>query len=504
MQGKSLHIAVIGAGFSGALLAVHLLQRCRPGDRIYLIETRASFGRGLAYSTTNLGHLLNVRAANMSAFHEAPDHFVEWLRHRAVRIGGNIANGDCFVSRRLYGNYIRSLLCDQLWAGGKGRNLFLVPDQAISISEDQNGASVRVAGGRHFSVDVVVVAAGNSYRTGSAGQVYYDPWDPRATQGVDSSAPVLLIGTGLTMVDVFQSLTDNGHRGPIHAFSRRGLLPQEHAPTRPRTFSVGDLPRTTSVARIARWLRKTVEETTADGDDWRGVFDGLRPHVPELWRRLPIEERRRFVRHLQPWWGSHRHRLAPQIAHKIAAAIAQGRLDVGAARVLDILPGPSSAHVRVRRRGSGSIEELQVARVIDCTGPDAEGRFTRDPLMQDLMDRGLARPDPLGLGLDVSEQGALLNCDGIPSPRLFAVGPVTRGTFWEIVAVPDIRLHCVRLSNHLMGHSRERLETTHQSNAPAVSAMPDTAAPRSTPPAVRMRPMRSGPDRSPRCRDVGN
>ncbi len=479
MQGKSFHIAIIGAGFSGALLAVHLLQRCRPADRVYLIEKRASFGRGLAYSTTSLGHLLNVRAANMSAYHDAPNHFVEWLRRKDVRVDGMTPSGDCFVSRKVYGSYIRSLLGEQLWTGGKGRNLLLVPDEAVSISEDPDGASVRVAGGRRYRVDVVVLAAGNPPREPGSGPVFRDPWDPHATQGVPPDAPVLLIGSGLTMVDVFQSLTDNGHRGRVYAFSRRGLLPQEHAPTRPLELSANDLPRTTSVARMARWVREMVDLATAEGGDWRSVFDGLRPHVPDLWRRLSIDERRRFVRHLQPWWDSHRHRLAPQIARQIGSWIAAGRLEIGAARTLELLPGASSLRVRLRRRGSDVIEDLDVARVIDCTGPSTRFRSSCDPLIRDLVDRGVARSDALDLGLDVNEHGALLSCDGVPSQRLFAIGPVTRGTFWEIVAVPDIRLRCVRLAGLLMANVRERFARARPSDpspAPDAHALEKTGS----------------------------
>jgi uncharacterized NAD(P)/FAD-binding protein YdhS len=158
MNPRPLSIAVIGTGFSGALLAVHLLRHCRAGDRVYLIEKRAGFGRGLAYSATNQRHLLNVRAGN----HDQPNHFVDWLRHHAQPAHGAAPTAESFVSRRLYGTYIRSLLCDELWTSGKGRNLFLVPDQAVALNEDPRCVSLTVAGGRCYRVDRVVLAAGNS------------------------------------------------------------------------------------------------------------------------------------------------------------------------------------------------------------------------------------------------------------------------------------------------------------------------------------------------------
>jgi uncharacterized NAD(P)/FAD-binding protein YdhS len=465
MNPRPFSIAVIGAGFSGALLAVHLLRHCRPGDRVYLIEKRAGFGRGLAYSTTNQRHLLNVRAGNMSAFHDQPNHFIDWLRRRAP-VDGGAPTAESFVSRRLYGTYVRSLLCDELWTSGKGRNLFLVPDQAVALNEDPRCVSLTVAGGRCYQVDRVVLAAGNQPPDESKGAYFGNPWHPDATTGVAREAPVLLIGTGLTMVDTVQSLLDAGHKGAIHALSRRGLLPHVHAPARPLDIGVGDLPRTTSVSRLARWLREMVRTAEARGCEWRGVIDGLRPHLQDLWRRLPIEERRRFLRHLRPWWEIHRHRMAPCVAAQLQAAMQRGQLVVGAARIAAIEAAETSVLARVRRRGSSSIESLEVARAINCSGPETNYKASSDPLIRDLLARGFARPDPLGLGLEVSEQGALLNKDGVASRRLFAVGPVTRGTFWEIIAVPDIRLHCARLANHLSAAMREGVQASEAGRKP--------------------------------------
>jgi uncharacterized NAD(P)/FAD-binding protein YdhS len=455
MNPHPFSIAVIGAGFSGALLTVHLLRRCRPSDRVYLIEKHAGFGRGLAYSTTNQRHLLNVRAGNMSAFHDQPNQFVDWLQRRTRAIDGTALTAESFVSRQLYGTYVRSLLRDELWTSGKGRNLFLVPDEAVALNEDPHFVSLTVAGGRCYQVDGVVLAAGHLPPDESRGAYFGNPWDPEATTRVPRKATVLLIGTGLTMVDIVQSLLDAGHKGTIYALSRRGLMPHVHAPTRRFDIGVADLPRTTSVARLARWLRATIRSAEARGFEWRDVIDGLRPHMQDLWRRLPIEERRRFLRHLRPWWEIHRHRMAPSVAAELKAAMQRGQLVIGAARLVAIEAAETSVLARVRRRGSSSIENLEVARAINCSGPETNYRASSDPLIRDLLARGFARPDPLRLGLEVSEQGALLNKDGIASRRLFAVGPVTRGTFWEIIAVPDIRLHCARLAKHLSAAMRE-------------------------------------------------
>lgn len=454
VQSPTLTIAVIGAGLSGSLLAVNLLQRCKPNDRIYLIEKRASFGRGLAYATNNHNHLLNVRAENMSAFHDQPDHFVTWLRERAqpeTPAREAVPTGDSFVSRRLYGSYIRALLCDQLWKRGKGRNLILVPDEARAVRADDDRVEVVVSSGRIYPADLVIIASGNLPPDESIGNYVGNPWHPDAISGILPDAPVALIGTGLTMVDTVQSLLDAGHRGPIHAVSRRGLLPRLHAPTRPLTILPQALPRTTSITKLTRWLRTRIREAAADGIGWRSVIDGLRPHVQDLWRRLPVEERRRFLRHLRPWWDIHRHRLAPEVGAIIDRARERGQLTVGAARILRLEPTPLGVTLEIQERKTGRVETLRVARAINCSGPESNIAATSEPLLHDLLLRGVVRPDPLGLGLDVTESGALIDRNGIASDRLFALGPTTRGTFWEVIAVPDIRFHCARLANHLIG-----------------------------------------------------
>ena len=494
MNSGPFSIAIIGAGFSGALLAVQLLRRCREDDRVYLIEKRAGFGRGLAYSTSNVNHLLNVRAGNMSAFPDQPDHFVEWLRRRAVEAETSDAMPDAgsFVSRRLYGTYVRSLLCDELWQGGKGRNLFLVPDQAVALNAEPGGVFLTVAGGRCYRVDMVVLAAGNLPPDESRGAYFGDPWHPDATAGIGRDDKVLLIGSGLTMVDTVQTLLEAGHRGSIRALSRRGLVPHVHVPTNPLAISTFDLPRTTSVARLARWLRARVAAAEAEGRTWRDVIDGLRPHLQDLWRRLSVEERRRFLRHLRPWWDIHRHRMAPSVAAMLNAAIDRGQLVIERGRVVEIAPEEAAVTVRWRRRGASDVETMQVARAINCAGPETNYAACNDPLIRDLLARRFARPDPLGLGLEVNEQGALLNQEGVPSRRLFALGPVTRGSFWEIVAVPDIRQQCARLANHLVTQYRVGVEASEPRPVRRPDAVPATPPPRPiSPQPIVLRPRTS-------------
>ena len=444
-------IAIIGAGFSGSLLAVQLLRRLLPQGRVYLIEKNEKFGRGLAYSTENPGHLLNVRAGRMSAFVDDPDHFVTWLRQRArletSRGGGPIAS-DGFVSRRLYGTYIQELLGEEVAQTGRGGNLFLVPDEAVALQPRPGGVVLEVRGGRRYEVEIAVLAIGNFPHDDVAAHYYGNPWSPQALAGLEPDAPVLLTGTALTMVDTVISLLDRRHRGPIHAMSRHGLLPRRHGPTpavRPLRLSAVD---TSSVVELLSAVRRAVRSND-DVAAWRTVIDELRPFTQPLWQGLPEAEKRRFMRHLRPWWDVHRHRMAPMVADGIDEAIGTGRLTVWAGRILGMTPDRSGVDVTFRRRGAEQAERLRVARVIDCSGPQCDYARIASPLVRNLLAQGLARPDSLGLGLDVTLDSAVVDGRGIASPRLFALGPVTRGIFWEITSVPDIREQCWKLASRL-------------------------------------------------------
>jgi uncharacterized NAD(P)/FAD-binding protein YdhS len=268
---------------------------------------------------------------------------------------------------------------------------------------------------------------------------------------------VLLIGTGLTMFDVALVLRDAGHRGAIHAVSRRGLVPQPHrvsaTPPRQLPFPPSMRMDRPSPGRLLRALRREVREASRRGDDWREVVTALRHDTPMLWQSLDERGRRQFLRHVQPFWDTHRHRAAPQTAARVQRLREEGQLLVRAARLLSVEPDePGCAlRVRLRPRGATYVETLDVWHVINCTGPDPDLKRGGGPLLANLMERQLATPDPLGLGLRTAPDGALLRPDGSPSDCLFTLGPPRRGDLWETTAVPELRIQAAELAKHLLG-----------------------------------------------------
>jgi uncharacterized NAD(P)/FAD-binding protein YdhS len=453
-------IAVVGAGFSGTLLALHLMRQCSPNVRILLAERNEHFGRGAAYSTGNSSHLLNVPASKMSAFQSRPNDFLEWLRSLSPEDREGVEPFPAtFVPRSIFGRYIQDLLSSEMRSAVHCGRLDLMRSDVTDIDVRSGGLTLTLADGVVLPVDRAVLAIGNFPPSPPpvADPSFYDtpayrpdPWAPDLLDGLDPAAPALLIGTGLTMIDTVVSLLDHGHRGPIIALSRRGLLPHNHIKGPSTTGLPENEQLPTRVNALARFLRRRSVNASAEGGCWQAVIDEVRPLTTDIWQTMSMADRTRFLRHLRPWWDTHRHRISRPVAARIARARENGQLTVLAGRVRHYETGENGlVEVRYLPRFKETLATLQAARVINCSGPESDFGRIRDPLVRRLLDKGLVRPDPLSLGLDVTQNCALLDRDGAISRRLFAVGPVTKGMFWEMTAVPDIRQQAEFLAGQL-------------------------------------------------------
>jgi uncharacterized NAD(P)/FAD-binding protein YdhS len=443
-------VAIIGGGFAGATLAAQLLRKSGGSVSVVLIERGARLGRGVAYSTECAEHLLNVRARNMSAYPDDPEHFLEWAR---LNHDSGVTSDD-YLPRRLYGQYIGSLLQQEIER--HPGQLEHVQDEAVSIARVDETAEIRLRSGRTLFADKVVIALGNFApgdprlpgRTPHSQRYVSNPWKANALGDISGDESVLLVGSGLTSVDVAITLRARGFRGAIHIFSRRGLLPQVHKAAVPwPPFWTEQSPRT--VRGLLRLIRTQVKAAGKAGSDWRAVIDSLRPFTQDIWGSLSFKERRRFLRHVRPYWDVHRHRIAPEVGETIAKLVRDRQLVLHAGRVTNYRESTDCAGVELRDRKTGAQRVLHVDRVINCTGPETDCRRVGDPLTGNLLAQGLARPDPLFLGIDVDSEGALIDSNGIPSPVVYAIGPARKGCLWETIAVPEIRTQAAQLADHL-------------------------------------------------------
>jgi uncharacterized NAD(P)/FAD-binding protein YdhS len=444
-------VAIIGGGFSGATLAAQLLRGSGGSVSVVLIETGARLGHGVAYGTECVEHLLNVRACNMSAYPDEPEHFLQWGR---VNHDPGVSPDD-YLPRPLYGQYVASLLQREI--EHHPGQIEHVQGQAVSLTRVGDAAEIRLRSGRTLFADKVVIAVGNFApgdprlpgRTPHSLRYVSNPWKANALGDVSQDESVLLVGSGLTSVDVAITLRRRGFRGTIHILSRRGLLPQTHKPTTvwPSCWD-HQSPRT--VRGLMRLIRTQVEAAERAGSGWRAVIDSFRPFTQEIWRSLSFRERCRFLRHVRPYWDVHRHRVAPAIGARLGLQIQDGRIATHAGRITAYSEDVDGVDVTYRERESGQLEWLRVDRVINCTGPESDCRKVEDPLLTDLARQKLARPDPLFLGLDVSPEGALIDAHGAASKLLYAIGPVRKGSLWETIAVPDLRVQVSEVSGLLV------------------------------------------------------
>lgn len=441
MVTRPVTIAIVGGGGTGVLAACHLRRTLGDRARILLIEKRAGLGRGRAYSTADPSHLLNVRVSNMSAFPDDPDHFFRWLQVNGPELGIDAATRYCFVPRRVYGDYLASLVADPRYPA-----VDTLCDECVDAEEGEATVRLHLASGRVVDADYCMLATGNDGKPATLGDASVNAWMPEALDDLAPDATVLIVGSGLTMIDTVLTLTRTGHRGTIIAVSRRGLLSSTHRDVAAWPIDQGSVPFGAPVSQLLRWIRARVRECEAGGGDWRSVVDALRPHTRALWTAMSVDARRRFLRHARPWWDVHRHRMAPAVADTVHRLLDAGRLEIRAGRVVECRRSGGRVRVAYRARGAAAAEWLTVDRVIESTGLLDDPRHTDNRLVHALLDRGLARPDVLRIGLDVTDACRLIGASGAAAARWFAIGPLSRARFWEIVAIPDIRVQCAEVA----------------------------------------------------------
>ncbi|MDX2216004.1 MAG: FAD/NAD(P)-binding protein [Oculatellaceae cyanobacterium bins.114] len=471
-QQSTTAIAIIGGGFSGAMVAVHLLRTAHQPLTIHLIEPRPKVGCGVAYSTPLTCHLMNVPAGKISAFADQPNHFLQWAQQISSIDGSalNSAKADSgelhphsFVPRSLYGHYVQAVLAEAEATAPAGVRLERVIDEAVALESNGDRATVFLQSGATIQAAQVVLALGNfpPRDPAIADPSFYQSdryirsgWSAVDRSAFSADASVVLIGSGLTAVDWAIALHQQGHRGTIHLISRRGLLPQAHAlpPVKQRATLSGlesNLNGLT-VRTALRQIRQAISEAEAHGQDWRSVMDSLRPLTNSIWQSLPPTEKRRFLRHLRPHWDIHRHRVAPAIAQILEDMQRSGQLQVHAGRIQAYVKRADEVDVIVCQRGSTALTTVKAGKVVNCTGSTGDYRHLTHPLIQQLLQSGFVQSNALAIGLKTAPNGALVATDHTPLNWLYTLGSPRRGELWETTAIPEIREQAQRLARTLL------------------------------------------------------
>jgi uncharacterized NAD(P)/FAD-binding protein YdhS len=453
-------VAILGGGFSGVMTAVNLARLSERPLYVTLINNRRPTGRGVAYGTRRMEHLLNVAARNMSAFSYKPDHFLQWLRTRSeydtVR---DIELRERFIPRMVYGDYLRGLMQQNLQAPAESVPVqtAFVEGEAVDVESEGDGAKIHLADGNQVSAERVVLAVGNERPAELPGcQELRDhpawignPWQAWENRLPASDGTVVLLGTGLTTVDAIITLRVLGWQGLVHAVSRNGWLPQSHF----RGIEYPDFPpKGVNLAALGlKELMALIEGHCARlrelGANPAIVVDKLRPQTQRIWQNLKLEDRQEFMRRHAARWNVFRHRIPPEIHAQVTTAQLTGQLQVHAAAIQRV-----EAHAnQVRVHLSGG-KTLTGDLVINATGPQTRFSNTSSLLLRNLLRRGLVAPDDMDMGIRVKPDHTVIGGDGKRSKFMLALGPLLRGSLWETTAVPELRDQARRVAETVLNH----------------------------------------------------
>ncbi|QRM47257.1 FAD/NAD(P)-binding protein [Rhizobium sp. BG4] len=440
---------LVGSGFSAIATLCNLIERLPASAAVAVIGDDPGFGRGTAYRSELYLHRLNVPAGRMSLFPDRPDGFVEWLAERKRPL----KEGD-FASRQDYGLYVRDSLAALLRNKKQRCRVDFIRAKATGCVERYNetlgflldnggeiaGRNVVLClgvGNAPLPVDVSGLAASAKER------IIENPWRLSWLRRVGREDVVCILGSGLTMIDQVLALQARGFRGKIDVLSRRGLVPHGHvvAPKPPADFDPQTLP-----VKMSALLHRLREESRVTGD-WRSVMDRLRPQTQALWARLPAAERSRFLRHALPWWNIHRHRVAPDVHGRFRELVENGQVVVHAGFLSAVEEAGKGLSINYRAKGTWDGKRMNVDWLINCTGVERAG-IAHSPLLAEMKRQALIKADPRGLGIVVDPQSRVPGDTAIRA-RLYAVGALTAGQFWEITAVPDIRVQAQAVANEI-------------------------------------------------------
>ena len=451
-------VAVVGSGFSAIAVTINLLRLLPSSAKVAVVGDDPGFGRGTAYRTEFYLHRLNVPAGRMSVFPDEPDDFVGWLRAEKRRVDAHD-----FASRGDYGRYLRDRLAGLLRDRPNRAGVDFIKAKARACVEcTTSGVIFHLDNQTELTARNVVLCLGvgnaqlpvapDSLDTAAKPRIVRNPWRLGWLSKVAPSDEICILGSGLTMIDQVLALRAHGHRGLIHLLSRRGLLPHSHraghhSPVKPALPA-----ETTALSTILHSLRRQVR----DGTDWRDVMDGLRSQTQLLWQRLTMDQRARFLRHGLAWWNIHRHRIAPAVFAEFDSLVRDGTVTVHAGFLQAIRHSEEGICIDYRPRGGQESARLRADWIVNCTGMERAG-IAHSPLLREMLNEGMIAADALGLGISVDRRSQVLDAESREQGGLFAIGALTAGQFWEITAVPDIRMQARDVAKAIAGDLQKEM-----------------------------------------------
>jgi uncharacterized NAD(P)/FAD-binding protein YdhS len=469
-RARPARIVIVGGGFSGTMAAVNIARLTEHPLDLTVVNNRGPVGRGVAYAVRRPEYLLNVAARNMSAFPHEHNHFLDWLRTRSeFELTPEIELRERFVAREIYGDYLRSIAQHHLQSPGEGAKASseLIDGEVVDIEPGTQGCRVRLADGTAIDADRVILATGNEPPAplpGAQELADHPAWVANPWQAWEHRLPhydgsVVLLGTGLSTVDAIITLRALGWLGTIHAISRHGWFPHAHF----RGIEYPEFPpadvdlAALGLERLLALVEKHCAILHERNANPAIIVDKLRGYTQRIWSEFSIEDRLTFAREHAARWNVFRHRIAPDLHAQITSSQLTGQLRVHASSIVGL--EPSADQIRVELADGYSVHgDL----VINATGPSTKFAATRSTLLQNLLRRGTIAPDTTDLGVAVDADHTALTSSGERSPWLLALGPLLKGTYWETIAVPELRVQARRVAETVLGGARPEQESQLQ------------------------------------------
>lgn len=460
-------IGIIGAGFSGLMTAVQLIRKSNQPCEILLIEKEQNIGRGVAYNAYSDKHLLNVSTKKMSAFPDHPEHFLDWVMQQddfAEKDKTLIANA--FLPRKLYGDYLSGIWEEaQQSAKAKAIKLSIINSSVMDLHMIEDAISLTIQHGAKLTVDQCVIATGNHIPKNPKiknmdfyqSQKYFrNPWKVESVQHIKGDLPVLIIGNGLTMVDTVFGLLEQGFKGDIYSISPNGfnILPHRHGGLQYSKLT-GELRGDMTLYELVKLVNKHIKTVREYGFSAEPVINSLRPYTQKIWQSLSNKEKELFMARLRHLWGVTRHRLPMHLHDKIQQLRIGGKLHVISGNIVNLKEDDRGVSVNYFSKEENRNKTLQVARVINCTGPNQNLMQQNEGFLKRCLLRGILTQDKLKLGISTNTKTLqVLNANGNPHFNLFTLGSNLTGELWESTAVNELRVQAKNLANQLTVNSK--------------------------------------------------
>lgn len=456
-------IGIIGGGFSGTMLAVHLVEKADSPLEIILINEKQTLHRGIAYSPYSDKHLLNVVASRMSAFAERENHFLDWVIDNT-----DILNKDksliagSFLPRKIYGDYLCAIWENTVkTATRKGISLKVENAEVTQLEKAGERVDLSLFGGKVLRVDYCVIASGNllpgnpniknkSFFTSP--NYFQNPWRLASVQNLNNDLPVLIIGNGLTMVDTVLGLLENGFKGEIYSISPNGfnILPHRHSGEK-YTHLVEELHDDLTLLDLVKLVNKHIKRVRTYGISAEPVIDSMRPYTQIIWKRFTVKEKKLFMARLRHLWGVARHRIPLHTHDSIQQLRIENKLMIKAGKIIAIAEDASGITVSYFDKKDHTARQLKVGRVINCTGPQTNLEHIDNHFLKTCLNQGMIKQDALKLGISTNpDTFQVISATGEPHQNIFTLGSTLKGELWETTAVNELRVQTERLAERLV------------------------------------------------------